>query len=204
MSLEVAGRLANAIAAEGVEAQAVSGESQIASRFAGEWVACRGVAARAVAARRLYEARTVCDGAIPLGALERAGPAHEGLAHDWHTAFLAEIGESTNQALAFVRQRIGIGLVWFWTDDGFKSIAAASPPVLGMTRFQCVYTPPQHRRKGYAEALVRMATRQLLADGLRVMLIADLSDPSANGIYQRIGYAAAAEMLLYRFGPATQ
>ena len=76
--------------------------------------------------------------------------------------------------------------------------------MLNSVRFQSVYTPPNYRRKGYAESLVRAVSRQLLGDGFRTMLITDLGDPVANGVYQRIGYEAAAEMILYRFLPVTR
>ena len=194
MSQDVAAKLATGIAKESVEFPGVTGEAQNASRFAGEWAACRRVAAYPIGARRLYELRSVRPGATTKGAMEHAAPVHQEIAHEWHTAFLKGTGESTQDALDFVRRRIGAGLVWFWTDDGFKSIATVSPPVLGGVRFQSVYTPPDYRRKGYAESLVRAVSQQLLGEGFRTMLITDLGDPIANGVYQRIGYEAAAEM----------
>ena len=74
--------------AEGVELRGVSGEAQVASRFAGEWAACRKVVARPLGARRLYEVRSVRDGAVcgrchwelagtgTLGAGLRTGTSH--------------------------------------------------------------------------------------------------------------------------------
>jgi predicted GNAT family acetyltransferase len=203
MPLDTAAKLAIGIAKESVELAGVTGEAQNASRFAGEWTACRRVAAHPIGARRLYELRSVRPGATTKGAMERAAPVHQEIVHDWHAAFLKDIGESSQDA-DFVRRRIEAGLVWFWTDEGFKSIATVSPPVLSSVRFQSVYTPPDYRRRGYAESLVRAVSRQLLGEGLRTMLITDLGDPVANGVYQRIGYEAAAEMILYRFLPATR
>ncbi len=141
--------------------------------------------ARPIGARRLYEVRSVRDGATADGVIERAGSGLEALACDWHSAFLSR--RIHKRGLDFVRRRIAGGLLWFWINHGFKSIASVSPPLIGTTRFQGVYTPPEHRHKGYAESLVRSVTRQLLGDGLRPLLFADLGDPVANGIYQRIG-----------------
>ncbi|MGH8143731.1 MAG: GNAT family N-acetyltransferase [Steroidobacteraceae bacterium] len=56
--------------------------------------------------------------------------------------------------------------------------------------------------KGYAESVVRRVTSHLLGEGVRPVLFADLAVPGANGIYKRIGYEAASEMVLYRFGPS--
>ena len=202
MSPDVAAMLAQAIGSGGEEVPGVTGEAHVASRFAGEWAACRKVGARPSAGRRLYEARAVREGAVAHGVLERATLMQEALAHEWFTAFLKEVGESP-QIPEFIRRRVEAGLAWFWKDGDFKSVALISAPVSGGSRFQCVFTPPVHRRKGYAESLVRSVTDRLICEGVRPMLITDLADPGANGIYQRIGYEAAAEIILYRFDPST-
>jgi hypothetical protein len=44
--------------------------------------------------------------------------------------------------------------VWLWADHGFRSIAAAEAPAHAEVRVCLVYTPPEYRRSGYAEALV--------------------------------------------------
>lgn len=79
-------------------------------------------------------------------------------------------------------------------------MAALTAPAHATVRVRMVYTPPEHRRHGYAEALVRALTRQLLSAGMRPMLYADLTNPTSNGIYRRIGYEAVAEIVRYRFG----
>jgi predicted GNAT family acetyltransferase len=79
------------------------------------------------------------------------------------------------------------------------SVAASETPSAKPSRVQYVYTPPEYRRNGYAEALVRSLTRQMLREGLRAMLFADLANPTSNGIYRRIGYEAMAEIIRYRF-----
>jgi predicted GNAT family acetyltransferase len=52
-----------------------------------------------------------------------------------------------------------------------------------------VYTPPEHRRRGYATALVADLSRHALRTGAeRCMLFTDLANPTSNRIYARIGY----------------
>ena len=74
MSQDTAAKLATGIAKESVEFAGVTGEAQNASRFAGEWAACRKVAARPIGARRLYELRSVSPGATAKGASQYVTP----------------------------------------------------------------------------------------------------------------------------------
>jgi predicted GNAT family acetyltransferase len=62
-------------------------------------------------------------------------------------------------------------------------------------RLSSGYTPPNHRRHGYASALVASLTQELLEKGREfVFLYADRANPTANAIYQRIGYRQIAEV----------
>ncbi len=147
MSADVAAALSQAIAAGEEEVSEVFGEAQAAARFAGEWAACRNVAARPVAGRRLYEARAISAGALTDGQAEKAVPAHQALVYDWVGAFCKEIREPP-LGPDIIRERINAERVWLWKSRDFKSIVCISAPVCGTSRLQCVYTPPEHRRKG--------------------------------------------------------
>jgi uncharacterized protein len=52
-----------------------------------------------------------------------------------------------------------------------------------------VYTPPQFRKRGYASVAVATLSQQLLDSGRRsCFLYTDLSNPTSNAIYARLGY----------------
>ena len=55
-------------------------------------------------------------------------------------------------------------------------------------RINNVYTPPEHRKNGYASALVAELSRKLLAEGLTPLLFADVLTPASNKVYRSIGY----------------
>ena len=57
-----------------------------------------------------------------------------------------------------------------------------------------VYTPPGLRGNGYASALVGQMTAELLGLHRFCFLFTDLANPTANGIYQRIGYEAVSDV----------
>jgi predicted GNAT family acetyltransferase len=91
--------------------------------------------------------------------------------------------------------------MWLWcVDEEPVACTAAVGRTPHGIRITSVYTPPSHRRRGYASALVASLTRELLEGGREfVFLYADRANPTANAIYQRIGYrliAEAGEMVL--------
>jgi len=53
----------------------------------------------------------------------------------------------------------------------------------------CVYTPQEHRKNGYAAALVAQTSQRMLDAGKKFcMLYTDATNPTSNRVYQRIGY----------------
>ena len=52
-----------------------------------------------------------------------------------------------------------------------------------------MYTPSEHRRRGYGAAVTAHATQAALDGGAaQVVLYTDLANPTSNAIYQSIGY----------------
>jgi len=63
-----------------------------------------------------------------------------------------------------------------------------------------VYTPPEHRRRGYATSLVAGLSRSLIERGFRAcFLYTDLANPTSNRIYGEIGYERVCDSVEYRF-----
>lgn len=111
----------------------------------------------------------------------------------WRKAFLIEAvpeapAAPTTEAMR-TSLRLGQGHA-LWVIDGTPvAWAMASRPHARMSRIGSVYTPPEHRRHGYGAAVSAVATRWALDQGATdVLLFADLTNPTSNSIYQRIGY----------------
>jgi hypothetical protein len=93
--------------------------------------------------------------------------------------------------------RVGYRL---WEDGGAVSLCGYSGPTPGGIRVGPVYTPPEHRRRGYATILVAELSRWLLGRGHRACyLYTDLSNPTSNAIYGKIGYRRVCESADVRF-----
>jgi GNAT superfamily N-acetyltransferase len=89
-----------------------------------------------------------------------------------------------------------------WEVDGEPVAQATARAVTaGMSRIGPVYTPPEHRRHGYAAAVTAAASRWALDRGARhVLLYTDLANPTSNRLYPRLGYRPRYDALELRFG----
>ena len=119
---------------------------------------------------------------------------------DWVRRFYADTTSvQESEAECLVDRRLPAGQLWLWDNAGVVSIASRTVPVEGVVRVQLVYTPPEHRSKGYASACVASLSKQIRDEGHRCILYTDLGNPISNAIYRRIGYYVVAEGIHYRF-----
>jgi len=80
-------------------------------------------------------------------------------------------------------------------------VAGRNVTVAGVSRVGPVYTPPEHRRQGYAAGVTAACTQHALdTDADQVILFTDVSNPTSNGVYRRLGYRPVEEdRLILRF-----
>ena len=125
---------------------------------------------------------------------------------EWLQKFCEDIGEPSEDFEACKsgqRQRIEAG-------DLYCMTIAAQPVAMtvagrrlphGRTLGQ-VYTPPRYRGKGYASELVARLSAHLLGSGFDYCaLFTQMSNPTSNRIYQRMGYVWVDEFYMLRFAP---
>jgi predicted GNAT family acetyltransferase len=125
----------------------------------------------------------------------------------WLTAFSYEALPHPDDDIARLERTLdtrfsseGAGF-WLWDHEGEPvSLAGFSGPTPTGIRVGPVYTPPEHRRRGYATTLVAALSRWLLDQGHRAcFLFTDLANPTSNRIYTDIGYERVCDALEYRF-----
>jgi predicted GNAT family acetyltransferase len=112
------------------------------------------------------------------------------------------MGRSTNaRAWANAAARPALGFTYRWEVDGTPvAMAALSRPTPRGITINAVYTPHAHRRHGYASALVAALTDEGLRRGKAFcILYTDLANPTANAIYQAIGYRPVSRSKWMRF-----
>ncbi len=117
------------------------------------------------------------------------------LAREWMRAFGRETKAlPDDRADLIIEARAADRCLYVWDDDGPCSLLATTPPVAGTVRIGPVYTPPEHRRRGYAGTAVAAASREALAGGARhCALYTDVTNPTSNKIYAEIGYRQVGE-----------
>lgn len=97
--------------------------------------------------------------------------------------------------------RVPREMTYVWIDKGtLVSMANLARATETNITVNGVYTPPQFRRKGYAAALVAAVSNEGLKKGKKsCVLYTDLSNPTSNSIYQKIGYRPVADSKNYIF-----
>ncbi|SEF84019.1 Predicted acetyltransferase, GNAT family [Thermomonospora echinospora] len=206
-----AGDLAEILADQRRTLAGVVAERPVAHGFARTWRRRTGTTAKETRRQRLYRLeRLDMPSPPPPGAARIAGPADLDLVTAWHRAFGAEAHEGGARIPArLIEDKIAYGGVALWEADGVPvSMAARTPLVSGMARVAPVYTPSEHRRRGYGAAVTAALTRWTLDAGARdVVLFTDLANPTSNAIYRRIGYRPVIDRLelsFHRDGPSPE
>lgn len=174
----------------------------VSQLFAEEWRRRTGRAARLVVQERAYQLETV----IPASAPGTFRPVNEGdrdLLTQWMAAFAAEaLPEEGIDAAVWVERYLASpsrgGFLW---EDGVPVtwVGYGNPTAHGI-RIGPVYTPPEHRGHGYASACVANTSQRLLESGRTFcFLFTDLANPTANHIYQTVGYNPVNDVDVYEF-----
>ncbi|BFV57556.1 hypothetical protein KCMC57_up26600 [Kitasatospora sp. CMC57] len=183
-----------ALALAGVELTAVAGGVAPAHAFVaareGEWTVTSN--------ERLYRLGELTDPSpLPDGKVRPATAEDVDLLVEWFGAFVAEAelavpGENHRPT---VERRTADGHLHLWEHEGRPvSFAGVSPVIAGMSRIGPVYTPPEHRGRGYASGVVAAGSAHALAAGAaEVLLYTDLANPTSNSIYQKLGYRAVED-----------
>ena len=105
--------------------------------------------------------------------------------------------DPTEEAL----RKIEDGDAYYWDDGGPVSMVARSGRTPHGARVSYVYTPAEHRGRGYASVCVAELSRRLLDQGGRFcFLFTDAANPTSNAIYERIGYQHMEDYREYLFG----
>lgn len=176
----------------------------LAEAFATVWRRTRGTVSHRDLALRIFQLDTVAPVVGVPGAMRRATEADRDVLLDWTNAFIAEAfpavhaGDAEQMVNSRLRSRTG-GMV-LWEDGGPRSLAGYGGPTPTGIRIGPVYTPPEHRGRGYASACVAALSQRLLDDGRRrCFLFTDLANPTSNTVYQRLGYRPVTDVDQWAF-----
>ncbi|MGC9498141.1 GNAT family N-acetyltransferase [Streptomyces sp. WG7] len=208
LSSEQADSLAARLATLGHSLPSVSADHRTARAFAEAWQRHTGATPKLRDTRlRLYRlGELVPPEPQPAGRARVLGDQDLGQVMFWCGEFARAVGEEVSiDADTWAGTRFADKRYTLWeTPDGTPvSIAGMNPLIGGQIQVDIVYTPAHLRGRGYAGAVTAEVSRAALAAGARdVVLFADLSNPTSNALYQRLGYRTLTDWAVYDFTDA--
>lgn len=190
---------------EGERLPGVQGPAGVAASFAKAWTRRTGTPARALRNLRVFRLTKVQPPVLAPGHMADASAADRDLVARWLRAFHDEaLSDNPEQDYDDMAERWIAGQgrrLVLWIDGGrpvsLTGIGGRTPNGI---RIGPVYTPPELRGRGYASNLVAEASQAELDAGRRfVFLFTDLANPTANRIYQAIGYEPVGDVDEFAF-----
>lgn len=181
----------------------VNAPAAAAAHFARLWSQRTGQSYHSALRERLFELTAVTFPPTPPGVFRKAEMRDIPTLARWIEAFTAEAVpfDPPPNGERIATRRLDVFSVW--DDNGPVSMMANNRNTTNLANIGFVYTPPELRGHGYATAMVAAGSQSLLDAGReRCVLFTDLSNPTSNSIYQKIGYRPIADFEFFRFEPS--
>lgn len=205
----VAHRLARALhersAALGIAMPGVIGPAASARDVAAAWSRLTAETAVEELVEILHQLDGLVEPPAPPGSWRRAGAGDVARIAAWSVAFADEAGVRVGPDPEAMAARLAAGgRCLLWDDEGATvSMVCHTPPAASVVRIGPVYTPPEHRRHGYARRLTFETAREVIARGASaVVLYTDAANPTSNSIYRQIGFRPLEEHVQLAFSAA--
>ena len=202
-----AGVLVEYCAAQNIPLPGIVGTREDTARFAEQWTARTGQVSRLYLPQRLYRLERVIPPQGVAGGFRQANEADLPMLAQWSIGFQEDALGTTmplEQAQRIVAHFIDAATPYYfliWEVDGIPTSTAAINRVMRHgVNVAFVYTPPEHRRKGYGAAVTAAVSQHALDSGWQFCtLYTDLTNPTTNHIYQTIGYVPVIDASDWRF-----
>lgn len=193
-----------AVLSAGPRVDAANGPADRVEAFAAAYTARTGAEMHVVMRERLFRLADLTPPVGVAGAARAADDRDLDLLVDWNIAFAREAVAALrppSDPRPHLRDALAQGGPTLWEVDGEPvAYAVARPPVAGMSRIGPVYTPPEHRCRGYAGAVTAAAARWVLDRGAaHLAILTDLANPTTNRLYPRLGFVPVLDALEVQF-----
>lgn len=176
------------------ELPGVGGPRDTAEHFADAWTTEAGTTWSARTRMLIHELTGVeFPENPPNGELRQVRDAQFALIRSWTTMFVYDTG-ILEQPLDYAQRLVASKNLFIWEDNGPRCMVAAARETPNGAAVNAVYTPPEHRERGYASAAVAALSQNLLNRGKKFCcLYTDAANPTSNSIYQKVGYRPIRE-----------
>ena len=187
---------------KGIQIPGVTGPVHLTDAFTASWQSASGQDSEVTMRQRVYELREVRMPPLPPGHHRVAQVRDIPTIMAWYESFVDESMHMTGRLKPEQAERmVNKNSLFVWENEGeLVSVAMKTRPIAHSISVSFVYTPPEHRRQGFATALVARLSQHLLDLGYAsVTLFTDLDFPTSNAIYQKIGYRPVTDFRMVSF-----
>ena len=181
---------------------------EAADKFAELWCEKNSLKPNLLRKERIYKLEQVSKDTIGTKKFSVASKTHQIIVLKWTREMLKEalldatdedIEQTINQLKKEFEENKSKMFLLFDNNEPVSMVRKAGKTPNG-NFVNLVYTPPSLRRKGYATECVAKLSKQLLEEGNKYcFLFTDLSNPTSNSIYQKIGYRPVIDENHYKF-----
>jgi uncharacterized protein len=181
---------------ESITAPGVVGPTSTSRLFAAHWKNQTGKSSRLKTSQRIYACERVVVQVFSRGHLRPAIETDEALLVEWSGEFCRDAGieDEIEYQKARIPNEIAKQSLYVWDNDQVVSMALVQRETARGICLSMVYTPPHLRKQGYATSCVAALTQRMLDAGKGFCcLYTDLTNPTSNAIYQKIGYKPVCE-----------
>lgn len=179
----------------------VIGAPNVAGMFINLWTQKTGGHAEVTMDQRIYRLDKVNDVIDSPGRLRKANSNDFDVVKVWVNSFVEDCfgeGLSDERATKTTQRLIENERLFIWDNNGPVSMSCKLRPTKNGIVVGEVYTPPEHRKKGYGTACVAALSQLLLDEGYKFCsLYTDLANPTSNSIYMKIGYEPIEDSIVY-------
>ncbi len=203
-----AAELAHAIAAHDPDLPGVNANEPTDGWFVEAWVEAAARRSELDSAQGVLVLTDLISSPLPEGRPRLATHRDTDWLVEWHVAFATEAipsesidRQSMRKTIVRRIERAHQSALWLWEVAGEPvALSGHGSPTPHGVRIGPVYTPPPHRGRGFASAVVAHQVADVLASGRRCcFLFTDLANPTANDLYRRIGFRQVATAGRWRF-----
>jgi len=183
--------LADYFLKESITVPGVVGPKSTTQLFANHWRNQTGKSSRLKMSQEIYTCERVVVQVSSRGHLRPAIESDEALLVEWSNEFCREAGieDEIEYTKARIPSEIAQQSLCVWDNDQMVSMAGVQRETACGICVSMVYTPPHLRKQGYATSCVAALTQRVLDSRKKFCcLYTDLTDPTSNAIYQKIGY----------------
>lgn len=191
---------------EDYEIPGVTTEKNLAEYFAKKYADRKGLNFEITMSQCIYELKEVNPDIKQFGVVRLLDEKDMYFFPYWAEAFdSANIYGKTEMSIpqeeTSYRYRLSTKKLYVLEDNGIPvSMAGYTREMQTAIGVAFVYTPPYYRGKGYASSCVAQISQIALDKGFtKCVLYTDLSNPTSNSIYQKIGYTAICDSLMLKF-----